>query len=359
MNIDGKTYGTTKSGDRIDRVTVSNSHGVSFSVISYGATLISVKAPDKNGNSSEITLGKADLAAYEAGHPFFGSTVGRVCNRIANGKFNHVGHDYSLPVNDGPNCLHGGSSGFDKALWDIFPFKKERKAGVKFSYISEDGEEGFPGMLEVTATFTLTEDSELFLDYEAITNKETPVNLTNHVYWNLEDPESADVLDHKLMMNCDKYLPVNDVQIPTGELKDVAGTPFDFRKEQKIGAEVKAAGGYDHCYITSQYKKNADAVQTSEDLFPVSKNIPFAVLTEEISGRKLEFFTSLPGAQLYSGNFLENETGRTGSYYKHSGVCLETQNFPDAVNQPNFPSPILKPGEKYRSQSMIRFSTLK
>lgn len=347
MNIEGKTYGTTESGDRIDKVTVSNSHGMSISVISYGATLISVKMPDKNGNISEITLGKADLAGYEAGHPYFGSTVGRVCNRIADAKFSLGGEEYSLQANNGPNCLHGGPGGFDKVVWDIFPFKRTREAGVKFSYISEDGEEGFPGELEVTATFTLTEDSELYFDYEAITNKETPVNLTNHTYWNLEDPESADILDHKLILNSCSYLPVDDVQIPTGELKDVSGTPFDFRKEKKVGADIKASGGYDHNYVTA-----------GKDSMPVSKNEPFAVLTEETSGRKLEFFTSQPGVQLYSGNSLDNTPGRTGAYNRHSGICLETQNFPDAVNQAAFPSSILKPGEKYNHQSMIRFSTV-
>jgi len=358
MIIKGSTYGTTKKGDRIDRVTVTNSSGLSFSAISYGATLISVESPDKNGSIGEITLGKADLAGYEKGHPYFGSTVGRVCNRISGAKFSLGGLEYSLPANNSTSCLHGGINAFDKALWDIFPFKEDKRAGVKFSYISEDGEEGFPGTLEVTATYTLTEDSELFFDYEAVSNKATPVNLTNHVYWNLAGPGSSDILDHKLKLACGSYLPVDEAQIPTGAIEAVADTPFDFRIEKKIGTDIESAGGWDHCYVTPCYEQGIDAVDASENFYPASKNSPFAILSEETSGRKLEFFTSLPGVQLYSGNFLDNEEGRTGTYNNHGGLCLETQNFPDAVNHADFPSSILNPGKIYKQQSMIRFSIL-
>ncbi len=356
MKIEGNTYGKTKSGDRIDIVTVSNSNKISFSVISYGATLISVKCPDKNGNSGEVTLGKADLASYEAGHPYFGSTIGRFGNRIADAKFNLDGIDYKLAANNGPNSLHGGPGGFDKQIWDIFPFKEDSKAGVRFTYVSDDGEEGFPGTLEVTASYTLTENNELFFDYEAITQKATPINLTNHVYWNLDDPEKTDILDHEIALDCSRYIPVNDVQIPIGKLHETAGTPFDFQKPKRIGTDIAEAGGYDHCWVTGNYDKNTVGTGSAEAASAVKKADPFAVLVCPSTGRKLEFFTSQPGVQFYTGNFINNEHGRSGVYQIHSGLCLETQNFPDAPNQPSFPSCILRPGEKYVHSTMIRFS---
>ena len=357
MTIKGSTYGTTSKGDRIDLVTVENSAGLSISVISYGATLISVKMPDRSGKIEEITLGKPDLASYEAGHPYFGSTVGRVCNRISGGKFEIDDQMYSLPLTGGPFCLHGGVNAFDKAVWDIFPFREEKKAGVRFFLVSPDGDEGFPGKLEVSASYTLTEDSELFFDYEAVADRSTPVNLTNHVYWNLTGCEGENILDHRLKLNCSRYLPiVPDQIVPTGEIADVAGTPFDFRKEKAVGRDIEEAGGYDHCFVTSCWREDADGVTADEESLPALKNPPFAVLSEPDSGRKLEFHTTLPGVQLYTGNFLEDEPGRSGALVKNSGLCLETQNFPDAVNQPSFPSSILKPEKKYRQQTVIRFS---
>ena len=357
MTIEGKTYGTTKTGERIDLVTVSNSNNVSFSVISYGATLISVKCPDKNGTVSEVTLGKADLAAYEAGHPYFGSTIGRFGNRIANAKFSLDGIEYKLEPNNGPNSLHGGPGGFDKRVWDIFPFKDDKKAGVRFTYVSEDGEEGFPGKLEISTVFTLTENNELLFDYEAVTDKATPINLTNHVYWNLAGPASGNILDHKIKLNCSRYIPVNDVQIPVGELRETAGGAFDFQTEKRIGADIEAAGGYDHSWITTCYSKEKDGMGSAEEAEAVKTGDAFAVLTEPVSGRKLEFFTSQPAVQFYTGNFLDNVSGRSETYNKHAGLCLETQNFPDAPNQPDFPSCILRPGKKYIHSTLIKFST--
>lgn len=355
MKIDGKTYGTTKSGERVDIVTVSNSNNISFSVISYGATLISVKSPDKDGNIDEITLGKADLAAYEAGHPYFGSTVGRFGNRIAEASFKIDGSEYKLDANNGPNSLHGGPEGFHAQMWDLFPFKENDKAGVRFTYVSEDGEEGFPGRLEVSAVYTLTENNELFFDYEAITDKATPINLTNHVYWNLAGAGSGTVLDHKLKLNCDRYIPVNDVQIPVGDLLKTAGSPFDFQTEKRIGDDIEAAGGFDHCWLTSAYDADKDGMGSAEKAATIKTAAPFAELYEPASGRKLDFFTTQPGVQFYSGNFIDNEPGRSGLYKKHFGLCLETQNFPDAPNQPGFPSCILKPGKKYIHSTMIKF----
>ena len=358
MTINGTTYGKTSSGDRVDIVTVENSSGISFSAISFGATLISVKTPGRSGKSEEITLGKKDLAAYEAGHPYFGSTVGRVGNRIAEARFSIDGNVYNLAANNGPNCLHGGVKAFDKRIWDIFPFRNEKAAGVRFTYVSPDGEEGFPGTMEISAVYTLTEDSELTIEYEAICDKACPINLTNHTYWNLTDIDGGDVLDHELSLNCSKYLPVNDVQIPTGELAAVSGTPFDFTEPKKIGADIEKAGGFDHNWVTEKYSEGSDALGTTSDKLKTTGEKPFAVLTEAVSGRRMEFFTTQPGVQFYSGNFLENENGRTASYGKHAGLCLETQNFPNAINQPGFPDSVLRPGITYAHQTIIRFSTI-
>ena len=356
MKIEGTTYGTTKSGDRVDIVTITNSNNISFSAISYGATLISVKTPDRNGNIDEITLGKADLAGYEAGHPFFGSTVGRFGNRIAGAAFSLDGEQHNLEANNGPNSLHGGPGGFHVRMWEIFPFKQDDKAGIKFTYVSEDGEEGFPGRLQISAVYTLTENNELFFDYEAITDKATPINLTNHVYWNLSGAGDGTILNHVLKLNCDRYIPVDDVQIPLGEIRAVAGTPFDFQQEKRIGDDIGAAGGFDHNWVTAAYRKGMTGHGSEEKAAAVAETEPFAVLTSPSTGRRQEFFTSQPGVQFYSGNFLDNESGRTGNYDKNAGLCLETQNFPDAPNQPSFPSSILRPGEKYIQSTMIRFS---
>ena len=353
MIIEGTTYGTIQNGERVDIVTVTNSNNISFSAISYGATLISVKMPDQNGAIDEITLGKADLQSYEAGHPYFGSTIGRVCNRIAGAAFTMNGKEYKLNANNGPNCLHGGPGGFDKQIWDIFPFNENDKAGVRFSYVSKDGEEGFPGTLEISAVYTLTEKNELILDYEAITDKATPINITNHTYWNLAG--GGAILDHRLKLNCDSYLPVNEVQIPTGEILKTAGTPFDFQTEKRIGDDIDAAGGYDHNWVKASYNENSDGLGSAEAAAAAGSSEPFAVLTEPSSGRCLEFRTSQPGVQFYTGNFLNNESGRNGIYGKHSGLCLETQNFPDAPNRKDFPSPVLNPGEKYVHSTVIRF----
>ncbi|MDC7225533.1 MAG: galactose mutarotase [Spirochaetales bacterium] len=356
MKIDGSTYGKTSAGDRIDIVTVSNSNYLSFSVISYGATLISVKTPDKNGKIDEITLGKADLAAYEAGHPYFGSTVGRFGNRISKAEFQLDGTKYKLEANNGPNSLHGGPEGFHRRVWDIFPFKKDDRAGVRFTYVSADGEEGFPGRMEISAVYTLTEENELYFDYEAICDKASPVNLTNHVYWNLSGAGSGTILDHRLKLNCSRYIPVNDVQIPLGELREVAGTPFDFTSEKRIGEDIDAAGGFDHSWVTPAYSEDRDGMGTTEAVAALNKAESYAVLSSPASGRKIECYTTQPGVQFYSGNFLDNEPGRENVYKKNSGLCLETQNFPDAPNQTGFPSCILRPGVKYVHSSKIRFS---
>ncbi len=357
MKLTGKTYGTTRAGERIDLVTATNSNGVSFSIISYGATIISVKCPDRDGKIGEITLGKADLEAYEAGHPYFGSTIGRFCNRIAEAKFNLGKTEYKLNANDGPNSLHGGSAGFDKRIWDIFPFRDDYKAGARLTYVSEDGEEGYPGRMDISVIYTLNEDNQLFWDYEAISNKAGPINMTNHIYWNLEDPENSDILDHKLQLKCSRYIPVDDSQIPLGELRETSGGPFDFQTAKRIGDDINEAGGYDHSWITDSYKKGCNGLGSEENFAAVKDSEAFAVLTSEASGRRLEFYTSQPAVQFYSGNSINNEGGRSGIYKKYSGLCLETQNFPNAPNQPDFPSSILEPGKKYVHRTIIRLST--
>ena len=342
MKVEGKTYGTTAFGERIDSVTIENSNGVSITVISLGATLISVKSPDRDGVSSEITLCKPSLADYEQPPRYFGATVGRFCNRIGGASFTLDGKNYKLPSNDGANCLHGGPGGFDQKVWDIFPFKEDGKAGVKFFYHSPDGEEGFPGSLEVSSVYTLTDKNELIMEYEATADKATPVNMTNHVYWNLSGGASDTILEHKLKINASEYLPVDEKLIPTGEVKPVAATPFDFRNEKVVGSEIEAAGGYDHCYVLKNEYAKAEK--------------PFAELAEIESGRKLLFYTTQPGVQFYTGNFVKDFVSPDKTYQKHGGLCLETQGYPDAPNKPVFPSCILKPGDRYSHRTIVVFS---
>ena len=359
MQIEGTVYGKTSDGTRIDMVTVENSSGVSLSVISYGATLVSFRAPGRDLPASEITLGRKDLAAYEGGHPYFGSTVGRVANRISGASFSIDGTEYRVPANDGANCLHGGISAFDKKVWDIFPFREDSRAGVRLSLVSDDGDEGFPGKMEVSTVYTLTEDSELILEYDAVCDRACPVNLTNHVYWNLNGDGSGDVLDHRLEMDCSGVLPVSDILIPTGEILPVEGTPFDFRTEKEIGRDIgQVRGGYDHCWVTGSYNTEKDAKGSAETGISTDRGSAFAVLSSPATGRRLEFHTTQPGVQFYTGNFLEGEAGRKGIYSKHSGLCLETQNFPDSVNQPSFPDSVLRPGERYVHQTVIKFSVI-
>ena len=335
--------GKTPEGVEVEAYTLTNVAGLRATIMTYGATLTSVCVPDRDGRVENVTLTQDSLEDYIKGTPFFGSTVGRYANRIAKGTFRIGDKEYTLAVNNGPNHLHGGIKGFDKAVWKAEPVETAESVGVKFSYESPDGEEGYPGKLSVETTYTLTSDNALKMDYLATTDKPTVVNLTNHAYWNLGGDAVGDILGHKLTLNALEYLPVDDGLIPLGELKDVAGTPMDFTTEHAIGQRIgQVEGGYDHCYVLER--------KTSGELSLAAR------VVEPRSGRTMDVYTTQPGVQLYTGNFLDGTKQAGGvSYEKHFGFCLETQHFPDSPNQPNFPSTLLKPGETYRQTTVHRF----
>jgi len=341
MKVLEQPFGKTASGQPVSLYTLENSHGISLSVMSHGAILFSLKAPDRNGKSEELTLGFDGLQGYLGAHPYFGATVGRFANRIGGGRFTLDGKAYTLACNEkGINHIHGGTKGFDKALWRV-----EAEPGqVTFSYTSPDGEEGYPGNLEVRAVYSLNEKNELTIGYTAETDRPTPVNLTNHTYWNLAGAGSGTVLNHELLMGCSRYLPVDRNLIPTGELRDVRGTPMDFTVRHPVGELIaQVPGGYDHCYVINP---------TETELRRVLE------LSDPKSGRCFELKSTQPGVQLYTGNFLNGIKGRGGDIYdRHSGLCLETQSFPDSVNKPGFPSSVLAPGELYRHATVLRFFT--
>ena len=316
--------------------TLTNSHGFEVSVTNYGGAVTSLKAPDRDGNFGEIVLGFETLDEYVRCPRYFGALIGRHANRIARGRFTLDGVEYQLPCNNGANHLHGGFKGFDKRVWDV----RESDKALHLSYFSKDGEEGYPGNVTAFVDYTLL-DNELRIDYSATTDRDTIVNLTNHSYFNLRG--AGTILDHELTLNADHYTPVSEALIPTGEIKAVAGTPMDFRSGKAIGSELQnVPGGYDHNFVLN----NADGSLR-----------PGARLYEPVTGRVLEIFTTEPGMQFYSGNFLDGSLiGRNGVAYElYTGLCLEPQHFPDAPNHSNFPSTILHPGEEYTHTSLYRF----
>jgi aldose 1-epimerase len=326
---------------------LTNRQGVQVRAITYGGIITSLRVPDRAGTMADVVHGFDSIEGYLKGHPYFGSIVGRYGNRIARGQFSLGGQTYTLAVNNGPNHLHGGLKGFDKAVWQGEPLPNG--TGVAFSRTSPDGEEGYPGNLKARVTYTLSDANELSIAYEATTDKPTPVNLTQHTYFNLAGHDSGDILGHELTIHADRYTPVDSTLIPTGELAPVAGTPFDFRKGERVGARIntaheqlKHAGGYDHNFVLN---RTGDGLQ------------PAARLVDPKNGRTLEVSTSEPGLQFYSGNFLDGRlTGKGDVVYAHrSGLCLETQHFPDSPNKPGFPSTILNPGETYRTSTVFRF----
>jgi aldose 1-epimerase len=346
MTRDVEPFGKTKDGQNVSVYTLANKF-LRVRLMDYGATLISVEMPDKNDKRVNITLGFPSLEGYLQRHPYFGSTVGRYANRIAGGKFKLDGQEYTLAINNGPNHLHGGRKGFDAVMWKADPFSATGKVGVKFTYISADGEEGYPGNLDLSVTYTLSDESALRIDYEAVADKATVVNLTNHSYWNLAGAGSGDILKHELTLIADKYLPIDDTSIPTGALADVKGTPFDFTTPHAIGeriAELKQephkTKGYDHCYVLRGQQGKLELA---------------ARVRESSTGRVMEVYTTEPGVQLYCGNFLGGGTGE-GGFKQHEGFCLETQHYPDSPNRPNFPSTVLRPGQTFRSTTEHRFS---
>ncbi len=333
----------THEGAAVQRYTLTNESGVSVSVLNYGATLASVVTPDAEGRPGEITLTLPDLESYEINDAYLGATIGRCANRIAKGIFELDGETYSLAVNNGPNHLHGGISGFDKRVWSGESGEGPEGAHVVFTRTSENGEEGYPGRLHVQVTYTLTVSNELIIDYIAETDRRTPVNLTNHTYWNLDGPGGTTVLDHELRLHCSRYIPVDETLIPTGEMMDVSGTAMDFTSRKRIGSEMEEVpGGYDHCFVVDP---------SSDNLAPV------AVLYAPASGRQMHVFSTMPGVQFYTGNFLDGKNvGPDGvAYDKHAGMCLETEYYPDSINQPSFPSVVLDPGEQYRQRTLHRF----
>jgi aldose 1-epimerase len=343
-------FGTTADGVAVKVYEVSNPSGMKIRLLTRGATLIGVDVPDREGNVADVVFGFDDIASYESdSNQYFGNTTGRCANRIAKGKFSLDGKDYQLAANDGSNALHGGvKRSLDKVVWDATPFEEGANRGVKFQYSSPDGEEGYPGKLDMTVTFTLTDANEVKIDYSATTDKATPVNLTNHAYFNLGGAGSPTINDHVLMLNADNYTPVDDTLIPTGEIAKVEGTPLDFRKATRIGDRVDeltdtAALGYDHNFVLNQAKPG-ELTKAAE-------------LYDPASGRLLTVSTTEPGIQFYGGNFLKGQKGKGGRTYAHrSGCCLETQHFPNAINTPAFPSVVLKPGETYSHTCMYGFS---
>ena len=344
-SVDKSDFGALPDGTAVQLYTLTNSHGMTAKVMTYGAILVSLTAPDKDGKFADVTLGYDTLDGYVTGTSYFGATVGRVANRIAKGKFTLDGKDYTLAVNNGPNSLHGGLKGFDKVIWTAEP--QAGKAAVKFTYTSADGEENYPGTLNVAVTYTLTDDNAIQIDYAATTDKDTPINLTNHSYFNLAG--GGEVLNHKIMINANKYTPTDDTLIPTGELKNVKGTPFDFTKAHAIGAHLTelpgTPQGYDQNFVLNK-SRNAKTPTLA------------ARVSEPTTGRVLEMYTTEPGVQFYTGNFLDGAAkGKGGVMYAiHTAFCLEAQHYPDSINHPQFPSVVLKPGQTYRQTTIYKFS---
>ncbi len=341
--VQKSTFGKMPDGTAVDLYTLANANGLSAKVSTYGAIITELHVPDGEGALGDVVLGFDNLEQYLKGHPFFGATVGRVANRIAKGRFTLDGKTYALATNNGPNHLHGGLKGFDKKVWRAEP---QTGAAVRFTYTSPDGEEGYPGTLAAAVTMSLTDANELRLDYAATTDQPTPVNLTNHSYFNLAGEGSA--LDHEMMIAADYFTPSDSTLIPTGEISPVKGTPMDFTTPQPIGARFSQLQttpvGYDHNYVLNAGGKVLGLA---------------ARVQERTSGRVMEVHTTQPGVQFYSANFLNGSlTGKRGIVYpQHCAFCLETQHFPDSVNQPTFPSVILRPGQTYRQTTIYKFST--
>jgi len=352
LTVTKTTTKSTYQGKPIEMVTLKNKNGIELTAISYGGIITSLKVPDRAGKFADVVLGFDKLENYWADPPppFFGAIIGRYGNRIAKGKFTLGGKTYTLATNNPPNHLHGGNKGFDKQLWTITTKESGEGSSAIFTRTSPDGEEGYPGTLQVRVTYTLTDKNELILDYHATTDKPTPVNLTQHTYWNLAGEGSGDILGHQLTINADRFTPVDTTLIPTGELASVSGTPFDFRQPTAIGARIdqnndqlKKGPGYDHNWVLNRKGSGPEFA---------------ARLRDPQSGRTLEIATTEPGLQFYSGNFLDGAlTGKSGKpYARRTGLCLETQHFPDSPNQPNFPSTILQPGKSYDSRTVVTFS---
>lgn len=350
VSIEKKEYGTTPAGQKVDIYTLKNQKGMEVNIMTYGGIITSLKVPNKAGVSEEVVIGFNNLEQYTKDNPYFGALIGRFGNRIAKGKFTLDGKEYKLAANNGENALHGGPEGFHRVIWTAEEAKGGDNASLKLKYVSKDMEEGYPGNLTVFVTYTLNNDNSLDVLYEATTDKKTIVNLTQHSYFNLSSDFTKPILDHEITIDADKLVPVDANLIPTGELTDVTNTPFDFRKAKTVGKDIEAKDdqikkglGYDHCWVLNNQDKG--------ERFAASAYDP-------TSGRLLEVFTDQPGIQFYSGNFLDGTLPmRNGGTYAHrTGFCLETQHYPDAPNQKDFPSTVLSPGENYKTKTTFKFS---
>lgn len=347
--IEKSSFGQTKDGKDVDIYVLTNRNGMVTKITNYGATVTELWVPDQNGKMEDVVLGFDNISDYEEKSDYFGCIVGRYGNRIAKGRFTLDGQEYTLATNNGENHLHGGVKGFDKVVWDAEAMQTAKGPALKLNYLSKDGQEGYPGNLDVTVIYTLTHENELKIKYRATTDKPTVCNLTHHSYFNLQGQGSSDILSHKLMINADHYTPVDEGLIPTGKTPSVKGTPMDFNKPTAIGLRIDADHqqiayglGYDHNWILN--KKSG-------------KMTLAAKVIEPKSGRKMEVWTTEPALQFYSGNFLNGSiVGKEGKTYKHRyGFCLETQHFPDSPNQPGFPSTSLRPGETYQTKTTYKF----
>ena len=349
MSVQSAPFGKTKEGQEITAWTLKNANGLVAVILDFGGVLYEMKTPDRDGNFANISCNYPTIPEYQEIRPYFGSLVGRYGNRIAKGKFTIDGQEYSVPCNNDENALHGGLKGFDQVIWDAEPFSAENEIGLKLTYTAKDGEEGYPGNLSVIVTYTLNNNNELIIDYTATTDKATPINLTNHTFWNLGGFTSGSILDHELQLSADRYLPTDGGLIPTGEVASVEGTPLDFRTAKTIGQDIAKVvepqfnGGYDHCLVLPEKKAG---------------ELSFCALASDPkSGRTMKISTTEPAVQFYSGNFLDGSTGVGDyKYNKQFAFCLETQHYPDSPNQPAFPNTILRPGETYRHTTIHKFS---
>lgn len=346
MGIESKPFGKTASGDTVTLYTLTNSSGNTVKMIDYGAIIVSIDVPDREGKKANVNAGFDSLDGYLQRHPYFGSTVGRFCNRIANGKFTIEGKEYNLFINNGPNHLHGGKVGFDQQIWKTEKIEDAGKVSLRFTLHSPDGQEGYPGNLDVTAEYTWDDSNKLSIRFIAKTDKATHVNLTNHAYFNLGGPSGGKIYDHELRLSAKEYVPVNENMIPLGQTATVTGTALDFTNPTKIGDRIQtleATKGYDHCFVVAG---------------EAGKLRPAAQVVDPKSGRTMVVETTQPGIQLYTGNFLAGD-GSTANYGQHEAFCLETQHYPDSPNQPEFPTTLLKPGETLDETTTYQFGVAK
>lgn len=346
-SVTSSEFGKTADGTTVDIYKLDNGRGITVEVLSLGGIIYTFNVPDRKGNVTNVSANLETIADYEKARPFFGALVGRYGNRIAKGKFSLEGKEYTLPINNKPNSLHGGNKGFDTVVWKVESFKRANAVGLVLTYTSQDGEEGYPGKLDVKVVYQLDNQNRWAMDYTARTNKTTVLNLTNHTFWNLAGFPHTNH-EHVLLLNADRFLPTDDTLIPTGVLQPVSGTPFDFRTPHRIGERISQvegahfAGGYDHCFVLNQRRPHQMTL--------------CAKVVEPDSGRTMRVDTTEPGVQFYAGNFLNGSLKAFGySYEQHGAFCLETQHFPDSPNQPQFPSTVLKPGATFRSTTVHTF----